>query len=77
MSDSRARYEDDNDDDALLFTYGLHGAVIQVDDAVRVYYANEMRNGEVLQIAKNGRYLKVQLDTGEVLDVLLSNIEEI
>ena len=67
---------DIDDDQDVMFTHAFNGVVLHVDEAVRINYQGEMRDAEILQISKDGKHLKVQLDSGEVTDILLFHVEE-
>ena len=67
-----ARYDDDDDD--IEYTYGPDGELLYVDDWIAVKYDNDVIPGEILEIASDGRYLKVQLQTGDIVSVSLSQI---
>lgn len=69
-------YDLEDVDDDVMFTYMNSGVVIHVDDYVHVKYKDEAYDAEVLQISKDGRHLKVLLDTGDVVNVTLTNILE-
>lgn len=66
----------DNYDEDVMFTYGQNGAVLYVDDPVLVTVNGEKHDADILEIAHDGCRLKVLLNTGEVLDVQLSHVEE-
>ena len=66
---------EDVDDDAM-FTYMNNGVIIYVDDDVCVVHKDVEYGAEVLQISKDGRHLKVLLDSGDVANVTLTNILE-
>lgn len=67
---------DIDDDQDMMFTHAFNGVVLYVDDVVRISYQGEMRDAEILQISKDGKHLKVQLDSGDITDILLFHVEE-
>lgn len=57
-----------------IYTRCKNGVIVYLDDWVNIERDGETVTGEVVQISTNGHHLKLQLETGEIVDVSASAV---